>query len=551
MRYRTARRCAAGWVSVALGLALLIAPPASAETRTIDGSGNNRDNPDWGRADMPLRRVAPSAYPGDGSGETIRTWPNPRSISNAIVDQGGAATPNVRGMSNLIWQWGQFLDHDISLTPHDAANGAAPIPVPDPNDPLAPGPIPLTRSDYVADQGRQQVNVLTNWIDASQVYGSDGAHAASLRAFERGRLRTGANNLLPPAPDGSGMLAGDERVNEQIGLTAMHTVFMREHNRLADAIATRAPQLDDEAVYQAARRVVGAEMQHITYDEFLPALMGDDAPHAADYQYDPTIDPRINNSFSTALFRFGHSLVPDQLALTDARGRTVETLQLHEAFFAAEMLRQDPERVDDMLRGLAAHPASELDAKVVDGMRNFLFGGPGRGGMDLAAINIQRGRDHGLPDYNTLREAYGLSPVGSFRDITSDAAIRDALAATYGDVDQIDPWIGALAEDHRPGSSLGELLTAALRDQFTRLRDGDRFFFADDALLREVPIAEVIDVESVRLADVIERNTSIEGLPENVFFVRGAGAQVIPAPSAVAGGLALLGVLVLRRRGGW
>jgi len=170
-------------------------------------------------------------------------------------------------------------------------------------------------------------------------------------------------------------------------------------------------------------------------------------------------------------------------------------------------------------------------------VRSFLFTIP-TGGFDLAALNIQRGRDHGLGSYNDVRVAFGLTAATSFGDITSDPVLAAQLASVYGDVGMVDPWVGALSEDHLPGSSLGELLTAGIMDQFMRSRAGDRFFYLNDPELADlVPL-----IESTSLADIIRWNSGITDIQDNVFFV-------IPAPSAMAlAGCA--GLLAVRRRRG-
>jgi len=169
--------------------------------------------------------------------------------------------------------------------------------------------------------------------------------------------------------------------------------------------------------------------------------------------------------------------------------------------------------IDPILKYLASDNAQEIDPIVVDDVRNFLFGEPGQGGFDLASLNIQRGRDHGLADYNTVREAYGLERVTGFEQITSDPALQAKLASTYGSVDNIDLWIGGLSEDHLPGSSLGETFTVILVDQFARLRDGDRFWYQV-----YLPNRLVREIENTTLADIIRRNTALTKLQENVFF---------------------------------
>ena len=152
---------------------------------------------------------------------------------------------------------------------------------------------------------------------------------------------------------------------------------------------------------------------------------------------------------------------------------------------------------------------------MVDDVRDFLFGAPGQGGFDLAAPNIQRGRDHGVADYNTVRAAYGLPKVTSFSQITSDPAVQASLASTYGSVATLDLWVAGLAERHLPGSSLGETFTRILVDQFTRLRDGDRYWFQN-----VLPADVAREVQGTSLADIVRRNTGLTNLQADVFFFR-------------------------------
>jgi hypothetical protein len=527
------------------------------EPRTIDGTGNHAQ--DLGAAETALlRKVPAAAYPGDGSGDTFiqaPVRPNPREVSNALTRQDTPHPYDPRGLSDFVWTWGQFLDHDIDLTESDPANGTAHIPVAFP-DPLFPV-IPMDRSNYAvgtgtADMPRQQLNHITAFIDASNVYGSDATRAEALRTFADGKLATSANDLLPfndgpdplPDPGGPGLfLAGDIRANEQIGLTALHTLFVREHNRLADTIAATLggqlpvdPVLRDEEIYQTARKIVGAEMQAITYNEFLPALLGSTAPAAIDYHYYPNVDPSIANEFSTALFR-AHTLVSPELALFDEHNTRIGEIAIRDAFFSPELLAGSPENLGYLLNGMAYQQAQNFDNKIIDDLHDFLFGAPGSGGMDLAALNIQRGRDHGLPDYNTLRVAYQLPPVSSFDEITSDAALAAELAQWYPDFNNIDAWIGAIMEDHVSGASVGPLVHAALVDQFTRLRDGDRFFYLGDPDLLNLAELGVLDLATLSLANVIRWNIETAQLQDNVFFAE-LGPLRVPEPAT----LALIGI---------
>lgn len=511
-----------------LGLSLLMsAQTAAAQTarfprdlRSQDGSGNNRAHPEWGRTGSEMRRSTAVGYE-DGAGSPAGAGrPSARAISNAVAAAEGSR-PNARGASDFIWQWGQFLDHDLDLTltadPKEPFN--IDVPLGDPQfDPTGTGTatIPLSRSMSTTVGGvRQQVNAITVYIDASQVYGSDEETARALRTLDgTGRLRTSAGNLLP-VDESSFFVAGDIRVNEQVGLIAMQTLFLREHNAWADRIREDHPELADEQIYQQARAIVGAEMQVVTYNEFLPVLLGRGAlrPYRG---YRPQVNAGIENAFATAAYRLGHSMLSSTLLRLGANGRSIAqgNIALAAAFFNPDAVRQVG--IDPYLRGMAGQRAQEIDNQVVDAVRNFLFGPPGAGGFDLASLNIQRGRDHGLPGYNQARADFGLPRVASFAEISASPAVQVKLASVYDSVDDVDLWVGGLAEDHVPGAMVGETFFVILRDQFERLRDGDRFWY-ESYLPRDL----VQMVREQTLARIIRRNTSIGAeLQTNVFLVR-------------------------------
>lgn len=529
------------------------------ETRSIDGSGNNVANPSWGAAGTNLLRLTTVEY-GDGiSTPAGASRPNARVISNALNAQ-TASAPSPGRESDFVWQWGQFIDHDIDLA--EIADPEEPFDIPVPlGDPfLDPGGtgtqvVELDRTEWDPATGtssanpRQQPSFVTAFIDASNVYGSDAIRAAALRLLDgSGKLETSAGDLPPfndeGLPNAGGFspllfLAGDIRANEQLALTSMHTLFIREHNRLCDKMIAEEPTLSGEELYQRARAIVGAELQVITYKEFLPVLLGPTA--LAPYQgYDPQVDPGIANIFATGAYRMGHSMVPEELMRLDkfrfpiAQGN----VRLKNAFFQPDKLINEG-GIDPLLRGLAFQTTQAIDLLVIDAVRNFLFG-HGGAGLDLAALNIQRGRDHGLPDYNQARVDFGLAPVTSFSQIGSDPAVHAALASLYASVDDVDVWVGGLAEDPMPGALVGELIAAILVDQFERLRDGDRFWyqntFSGDLLA---------EIDSSRLGGVIRRNTSIgEELQSNVFY-----STQLPAiqnlPSVSGPGMAVLVLAIL------
>jgi hypothetical protein len=506
----------------------------AADVRSITGDNNNVAHPNWGSTDEQLLRAAEVAYDDGISAAALDGRKSAREISNILAAQLEEDILNNRNLSAMVYAFGQFLDHDIDLT--DAGTPVEPLPVPVPQgdiyfdpDGLGGMVIPLSRSAYDTSTGtsvdnpRQQLNRITAFIDGSQIYGSDAERASALRTGVGGRLKTSDGNLLPYNTDGlandnaTGLppetlfLAGDVRANENIELTSLHTLFVREHNRLADQIAARNPNWSDEQIYQQARKLVIAELQIITYNEFLPALLGDSA--ISRYRgYNRNVDPGVATEFSTAAFRLGHSMLGNDVEFLDNDGEEVaEEIPLRDAFFNPDLLAETG--IDSILKYLASDPAQEVDNHVVNEVRNFLFGPPGAGGFDLASLNIQRGRDHGLGSYNEVRVAYGLKPARTFADITRNKELQAALEDAFGTVDKVELWPGGLAEDHVRGGSLGRLFRAIISDQFERLRDGDRFWYE-----RSLSNSELRQVRGTTLADLISRNTTTTNLQDDVFF---------------------------------
>ncbi|MEO0829890.1 MAG: peroxidase family protein, partial [Pseudomonadota bacterium] len=419
--------------------------------------------------------------------------------------------PNAASASDFLWIWGQFLDHDLSLT--EAGEGeTADIAVPagDPYfDPFGTGQavIPFTRVD---EHNGAYLNEITSFIDASMIYGSDAETILEMRV-EGGKLLMTEDAQLEL--EGANLITGDVRAAENVLLSTMHTIFTREHNRIVDELAAEDPSLSDDSLFEAARARVEGIVQAITYNDFLPILIGEDAISAYE-GYDASVNPGISVEFSTAVYRLGHTLLSGNLQRAGEDGEMLDPLALRDAFFRPSLLQQEG-LIEEVLRGAATQSAQALDTMVVEDVRSFLFGPPGAGGMDLAAINIQRGRDLGVASYNELREAFGLERAETFADITSDTSLAARLEAAYGDVDLVDAWVGGLAEDPVGDGLLGETFTLAMVDQFTRLRDGDPFWSAGREGLTQ---SEIDDLWDTTLADVILRNTDVEAIQTDVFM---------------------------------
>ena len=333
-------------------------------------------------------------------------------------------------------------------------------------------------------------------------------------------------------PNSSLFAAGDVRANENIELTAIQTLFLRNHNRIAAELQKEHPHWSDEQLYQEARKLNIATEEIITYTEFLPALLGPNAlPAYTGYKAD--VNPAIATEFSTVGFRFGHSLLSGTIGRQTNDGLDVADVNpggagvdLAQDFFDPNLISATPSTdpitghtstsIGAILKADADNTANENDLLMIRQVRNLLFGN-GAGGEDLIARDIQRARDHGIGTYNDVRAAYGLPRVTSFAQITSDITIQRKLEQTYGSVDQIDPFEGIEAEDHVRGADVGPTLKAILVDQFTRLRDGDRFFY-----LNEHFTSDELNIlrQGNTLTRVIEANTDITNLQSDIFFFK-------------------------------
>ena len=515
--------------------------PVPELVRPANGYGLNPQQLQWGSLGETLGRKTAPTHGDNASSLAHPDMPNPRVISNLLCAEEGV-TPDERGLSDYNWLWGQFITHEVDFT--TTSNGrtteaveSAHIRVPD--DDMIMNPqgsdvdIMFFRSVYIPGTGtsefnpRQHPNNITSWIDGSTVYGSSQGRSDWLRTFENGRMKVSEHehgDLLPVGGEGSpGMsfggfsanlkfVAGDVRANEHIALLAIHTLFVREHNRLADAILDRNPDWTDEQIFQRARKIVAAEIAAITFEEYLPSL-GITMP---EYEGpDLTVEPTMFNEFATVAFRMGHSQIGNQMMrMTESRVPIPEGhLSLKDGFWETAPIT-DEGGIAPTLRGLAFQTQAKDDLLFVEDLRNQLFGIPGAGGMDLCAIDIQRARDHGIGDYNAYRVAYGLSPVTNWSNITSDTDVQQKLASIYDSPGHIDPLIGLLAEDHLNDSALGETLTAAIMDQFGRLRTADPMWYEYDPELSDIKES----IRNTSLGEIILMNTEIESIQCNVFF---------------------------------
>ncbi|KFM76656.1 Peroxidasin, partial [Stegodyphus mimosarum] len=495
--------------------------------RTLDGSCNNLENPNWGRTFSCQRRMLRAYYTGEsGFRRSVLggDLPEPRTLSLNVHSHLNRPTNYV---THMYMFFGQFLDHDMTLTPGSTTVDNQAIECCPPEQETHPqcAPIRIRNDDPfysnydvtcinfvrssicpVCTLGqRQQMNSLTIFIDASLIYGTTLNESNSLRTNDNtGRFevqRTSVGDLLPRSndpqndqcsfPDNNQICfrSGDSRVNQHTSLTSLHTVLMREHNRLADQLRIINPQWDGERIFQEARKIVGAQMQVITYKEYLPITLGADRmtffglwiSSDGSTLYDSTIDPTALIEFTTAAFRFGHSLINSVVTRSPPAANGADRL-LRNEFFEPFALYDG--LISPLLRGVSRSPAQWFDRHLVPDVRNYLYRIRGEStGLDLASINIQRGRDHGLPPYTAM--VYFCSDkqysVGSFDDLyrynlmTYDNA--QLLRRNYRHVDDIDLWTGILSEIPKEGAVVGPTAACIIGLQFKKLKYGDRFYF--------------------------------------------------------------------------
>jgi hypothetical protein len=573
-----------------------------ASFRPISEIGNNTANPNWGAAGTDLLRLSPVAYADGVSAPSLPNNPGARVVSDIVSNQADPANPsadiqtvNQANLSDFGYAWGQFIDHDMDLTPTGSGeffNIAA-----DPNDPSKMATQTFERSSFDPATGtstsnpRQQVNAITSYLDLSNVYGSTRVVANALRTFQGGLLKTSDNGLLLPLdnttyftptqiaalnmandsqllPESQLFAAGDVRANENVELTALQTLFVRNHNAIATALAKQNPQnfgfarWTDQNLYDEARKINIAEEQFITYTQYLPDILGPSAPRYTGYN--PNVNAGIATEFSTVAFRFGHSLLSNSIQRQDNNGNNIADqnpngapIDLAQDFFDPSVINPsgvfDPisghttSDIDAILKGDADGNAQAMDLQAINEVRNLLFanGAAVDNGQDLIARDIQRARDDGIGTYNQVRQAFGLAPVTRFSQITSNVTVQQELKAAYGTVNNIDPFVGGMAEDLARGSSMGQTFTTILANQFSRLENGDRFFYRNESWTS----AELSMLQQGNtLAKVIESNTSVTNLQADVFkFTASISGTVFSDPSGAAlapGAVGVAGVTV-------
>ncbi|KAI8810446.1 heme peroxidase [Cladochytrium replicatum] len=497
------------------------------EVQAIDGKKNNLQHPDLGSSYSPYQRNTPLVYVAPYGNATQSPLPNARLVSSRVLGvpsvQFGVLNPN--GVSDLLPTWGIYLHLDVTILDR---NDSDPIPIPVPNnDPVFDAfrrlnvPIAATRSVYsgVDTSGaRIHPNSFTHWIDGSGLYGPTEERHKILRAYQGGLMKSqlveGVGEL-PISKGGKRYWFGHEAINIVPQLSVLYTLLLREHNRRARYLAALNPQWIDDQIFHRARRWVIAIIQKITMLWYYPLIVGEPAPPYSGYN--SSVDPSVSLFFSNVALRYGHSATNTLVLRYDEDWQPIPEghLILRDTIFNPEdylVVGLEP-----YFRGFLSQLDQNIDGYVVDDLRSYLpLNDDGKAPYDLISIGIERGRELGLPDYNTCRGVYGLPKVKNWSDITPDVDLQNRMKEVYGSIDTVDAYVGAFAEHHNGTHNAGPLIRAALKDQFLRLRAADRWWYQNPGVLTD---SEALDLTDISLGTLIKLNTNITAFPDNTFLV--------------------------------
>ncbi|XP_075729037.1 peroxidase-like [Rhipicephalus microplus] len=394
-----------------------------------------------------------------------------------------------------------------------------------------------------------QMNQQTSYADLSQVYGYNSQTMNALRQFQGGRMLSqkidGAeympDSVLPyadscslPEQNAFCSRAGDVRANQQAGILSMQTLWVREHNRIASQLASINPHWDDEKLFQVTKRIQEGRYQHIVFSEWLPWQLGPRVMKDYDLwvsdkgrtSYDATLDATLSNEFSSAHFRYAHTNVPGAYFRTDEEGEALPVLKLKDVYFVP--LNDTYHPVDDVLRGSIVQPMEPFNRFSDHGVTHYLFRKPSLPyGDDLFALDIQRGRDHGVRPYVDWVQLCQNITIASFSDLSQVMPEETAqiYEQVYEDVRDIDLYSGALSETRLEGAELGATYACGVARQFHLLKYADRFYyehadqsgsFSDDQLdtIRKTTLLKIL-CENVAGIDGISANRNAFLLPSH------------------------------------
>jgi hypothetical protein len=485
-------------------------PERALRARTLDGSYNDLATPRMGAIgarfgrNVPLDRTFPEQEPGI-------LEPSPRVVSRELLTRRELIPATTLNL--LAGAWLQFEVHDwFSHGKNEEAVWEVPLAEGDDwtENPMR---IPRTRVDPTSDDDPTTpptyVTADSHWWDASQIYGSEQGFADAIRSGEGGRLRLDERGLLPADLEQHVDLEG-VAANFWIGLGILHTLFTREHNAIADAIRADNPGWDDERLYDTARLVNSALMAKIHTVEWTPAII---AHPTTTFAMNANWWGIVGERVTRRVGRIGRGEVLSGIPGSPTNHHAAP-YSLTEEFVA--VYRMHPLLPDDFTfrsldddRVVAEHTFPEVGALQTRarleelGVANVLYSfgrshpgaitlwnyprflqrleRPNGEVLDLAATDVMRVRERGVPRYNDFREGFHKPRVRSFEELTGgDREKADALRAVYGDdVDRVDLMVGLYAEPLPKGFGFSDTAFRVFVLMASRRLKSDRFFTRD------------------------------------------------------------------------
>ncbi|KAI9134295.1 peroxidase family protein [Acaryochloris sp. CCMEE 5410] len=478
--------------------------------RTDDGSFNDLDHPEMGMAGTRFGRNVPlqDAYPD----EKALLTPNPREISRKVMTRDEFIPATI--LNVLAAAWIQFENHDWFSHGDNQTKQKFQLPLADDDDwpaehhPLEVGKTAIdeTRKGDESSGPPTFINTVTHWWDGSQIYGSDSETVAKLRSHKDGKLTMGDDGLLPL--DDGGVDSTGFNDNWWVGLSLLHTLFAKEHNFICDRLKAEYPSWSDDQLFDQARLINAALTAKIHTAEWTPAILPLPATDIAlnvnwagflgeDFRYlfghigegellsgipgsstDHHTAPYYLTEEFVSVYRM-HPLIPDDYQYYDLQGKLLQENDFMASSGKRTRALVEEVGMDNLFYSLGiTHPG----AVTLHNFPRFLQLHKRDNGevFDLAAVDILRDRERGVPRYNRFRELIGRSRVKSFEEITSNPVWAKELREVYNnDINAVDLMVGMFAEDLPDGFGFSDTAFRVFILMASRRLKSDRFLSKD------------------------------------------------------------------------
>lgn len=518
---------------------------ANPKYRPIDGKLKNRCE-NLGQSFKAYDRFRPAHYNDciwsfrrAVSGDEL---PLPRTIINGVLRP--LQRPVLKQVPNLLAaMFGQYIAHDVGSKKDSVgtiacctADRSAALPVEQQDKSCMPIIIPKNDPDFGVkfpsfgcmsigivrsanstagnfNTPADQLNQVTGFLDNSPLYGSKEEDMRSLREFKGGRMITNSDNILPER-DGVYFL-GDNRLNQTPQLAIIHSIYLREHNRIAGILGKLNHNWSDTKLFEETRRIVIAQYQHIIFNEWLPRFLSPEimdlirSPLGLNYHETSTY-----NEFNHAVFRMFHTALPNEIQFI-AQDETVRTEPFSQQLFN----RLTKTNYEETARGMLFQP---MNTGGFGHMFHGLFAPAGTPGGDLISIDLNRGRDHGLPPYVEILQ-YFFNPIGWLKGSVNDfddlklfinAENRNRLKQNYESVLDIDLFVGALVETPLENTLLGATAQVMFARQFSRFKLSDPYFYTNKLSPHPFSSAQLKEIKKATTNHLFCLNSAIAKVPK-------------------------------------